>query len=402
MGIEYRVPTEEEWPALAHADGRGFGFTYSDERRDETRPIIDLSRFRIARDSGEIIGIVGSFAFDVTVPGGATVPMGGVTWVSVAATHRRRGVVTRLMADVHADIDSRGEPLANLGASEATIYERFGYGIATHQRTSRIDVRNAHVRDDVRPEPGSVRFMGDGEARQHLPPLWDRFRRVRAAEVTRSPELHEMIARIRSRADDGSSAAFHLRHDDGYASYRIKEEWSHGWANNELQLGEFVAVTPAAHLALWDTLVNIDLVATITSRVIPEDDPLPYLLTNYRSVRTMALTDGVWVNVRDPATVFAARTYGTDDRFVVEVADGNAPPRRFAIEGAPDGASCRPVRTKPDLIMTAATLGGLLYGGVKPSRLAAGRKITPRNVDVLRRADLFFPTAPLPYCVTPY
>jgi predicted acetyltransferase len=258
------------------------------------------------------------------------------------------------------------------------------------------------VRDDVRPEPGSVRFMDDDEARVHVPPLWDRFRRRRAGEVTRSPEVHEMIAKVRARPDGGASAAFHLRHDDGYASYRVKEDWSQGWANNELQLVELVAVTPAAQVALWDTLVNIDLVATITTRVIPEDDPLPYLLTNYRAVRTMSLTDGVWVNVREPKTALGARTYGVQDQLVVELADAGAAPRRFSVEGGPDGATCRTVRTKPDLTMSSATLGGLLYGGVRPSRLAAGRKLGARNDDVLRRADLFFPTSPLPYCVTPY
>jgi predicted acetyltransferase len=244
--------------------------------------------------------------------------------------------------------------------------------------------------------------MDDDEARLHIPALWYRFRRLRAGEVTRSPELHELIARIRSRADGEASATFHLRHDDGFASYRIKDEWSEGWANHELQLTEFVAETPAAHVALWHTLLNMDLVATINTRVIPEDDPLPYLLTNYRAVRTTALTDGVWVNVRDPRTVLAARTYATDDRFVVELADADQPTRRWSIEGAPDGATCRPVRTRPDLTMSTATLGALLYGGVRPSRLAAGRKLDARDTDVLRRADLFFPTAPLPYCQTPY
>ena len=401
MVIEYRVPTEEDWPALAHADGRAFGFTYTDEGRDDARTIIDLSRFRIACDAGQIVGVVGSFAFDVTVPGGATVPMGGVTWVSAAATHRRRGFVRRLMHDVHADIDARGEPLANLGASEGTIYERFGYGIASQQRTARIEVRGAELREDARPEPGTVRFMDDDEARRHIPPLWDRFRRLRAGEVTRSPELHELLARMRARPDGGASSTFHLRHDDGFASYRIKSEWSNGWANHELQLSDLVAVTPAAHAALWDTLLNMDLVAAITTRVLPEDDPLPYLLTNYRAVRTVALTDGVWVNVREPRTVLAARTYATDDRLVIELTDraGNS---RIAVEGAPDGASSRAVRTRPDLTMTSATLGALLYGGARPSRLAAGRKLDARNDDVLRRADLFFPTAPLPYCQTAY
>ena len=67
----------------------------------------------------------------MTLPGGAAVPTGGVTWVSVAVTHRRQGLLGRLLEATHEDIDGRGEPLAALTASEGGIYERFGYGIAS-------------------------------------------------------------------------------------------------------------------------------------------------------------------------------------------------------------------------------------------------------------------------------
>jgi predicted acetyltransferase len=111
--------------------------------------------------------------------------------------------------------------------------------------------------------------------------------------------------------------------------------------------------------------------------------------------------DGLWVNVRKPAACLEARRYATADRLVLEISDGCSP-GRYALDAGPQGASCRPVRTNADLTMTNATLGALLYGGVRPSRLAAARKLEARTADVLRRADLFFPMAPLPYCQTAY
>ena len=47
----------------------------------------------------------------------------------------------------------------------------------------------------------------------------------------------------------------------------------------------------------------------ITSRQVPIDDPLPYLLTNPRALETTTLNDGVWANVRDVKACFAERTY---------------------------------------------------------------------------------------------
>ena len=57
--------------------------------------------------------------------------MGFVDDVTVLPTHRRRGVMSRMMRAQLDQMRERGEPLAALSASESLIYERFGYGIAT-------------------------------------------------------------------------------------------------------------------------------------------------------------------------------------------------------------------------------------------------------------------------------
>lgn len=88
MGIEYRIPTDADWPAVVRADGRAFGEVPTDEQIAERRSTVDLDRFRIAVDGTQIVGVAGSFAFDVTLPGGATAPAAGLTWVGVNATQR--------------------------------------------------------------------------------------------------------------------------------------------------------------------------------------------------------------------------------------------------------------------------------------------------------------------------
>lgn len=389
MGIEIRVPDEADVDALYHADGRAFGFHYTPERIIEHQMILDLSRYRIALDGNEIVGVIGSYALDVTLPGGATVPMGAVTWVGVAATHRRQGLLRRLMAACHDDIDARGEPLALLFASEGGIYERFGYGVTTRLWNVEIDKRVAELRPDLVPAPGTVRFVRGDDASAHVAALWERYRRTRPCETSRPDNWLTFYELIRGQERRGATPAWFLAHDDGYAIYRVRENWDEG---HVLDLGELVAVTPEAQLALWQVLLNIDLVGKITTRQLPVDDPLPYWLTNPRAVRTTGLDDGVWANVRDVEITFGARTYGSDDRLVVEV-DGS----RYGIEGSPDGAAVRRVRSRPDLVATPDAMGALVFGGISPTLLARGRRLTARDEAVLRRAEHFFasPVAPL-------
>lgn len=400
MSIEIRRPDENEWSAICYSDGRAFGLSYTPEGVAQRRPLHDLSRWRIAVDTatGDIVSEASSYSFDVTLPGGSTVPMGGVTWVATAATHRRIGLMRRVIGAVHDDIDARGETLSTLSASEGGIYEHVGYGIATRARMTTIDRRSTAIRSEFRAAPGSVRFLREDEdVFDVIAPIWERYRRTRVGEVSRSTPWHDFAIDQLGRGEGSSTVAYYLVHAEGYAIYRIKSQWNDGQPAHIMNLEEIAAVTADAHAALWQTLLEVDLVGEIRSRVLAIDDPLPYLLDNQRALRTTDLNDGIWVNIRDVATAFGARNYRTTDRIVVE-ADG----MRWAIDGGPDGGSCKAVRTRPDLITSHSGLSSLLYGGVLPSALVSGRRMTARTAEAAARADLFFTTSLAPHCLTHY
>jgi predicted acetyltransferase len=298
---------------------------------------------------------------------------------------------------VHDDIDRRGEPVASLFASEGAIYERIGYGMSTQVRVTSIDARAARVRSEFAQPAGSVSFLDEEDAAPVLAEIWERFRRQRAGETARTVADQQFLIDRRSTPDGSQAPAIYLAHADGYAAYRVEQRWNDGHPAHRLNLLEMATATPDAHAALWQTLLSIDLIGTITAQCLPLDDPLPYLLENPRMLRTTGLNDGVWVNVRDIPMAFSARAYRTAQRIVVE-SNG----RRWAIEGGPDGGSCSPVRTKPDLVTNHAGLSSLLYGGVLPSSLIGARRMTARSADAVARADVFFTTSLRPHCQDRY
>lgn len=375
------MPDEADWLQLVRSDGRSFGAAYSEDDIQRQRSVTDLNRFRVAVEDGRVVGGAGSYEFDMTLPGGSAVPTGGVTWVSVEVTHRRQGLLRRLMDAIHDDIDRREEPLAALTASEGGIYERFGYGIATRTRVALIDRSNAHLRPEVVPPVGTTRVVDPVAELQSIMAIWDRFRTQRAGEVSRSEAFWR-----RFLADAGDYAV-HVLHADGYACWKTDMAWNDGHPAGTLAIHAMAPVTPEAHVALWHTVLSSDLVGTVRSNKLAVDDPLPYLLTNQRVVRTTNLNDGVWCNVRDVAGCFGARTYGTDDDVVVEVDDGC-----WRIGG---GGTTK-VSTKPDLTLDRAALGALLLGGVAPTTLVNGRRGEARSSEALRRADALFVVNPMP------
>ena len=193
--------------------------------------------------------------------------------------------------------------------------------------------------------------------------MWDRYRSTRAGEIDRNERWHEAAFARQPKT-------VHALHADGYASWTFDSKWNDGHPAAELFVTTMAPVTAEAHAALWQTVLASDLVGPVKTYAMPLDDPLPFLLTDQRLVRTTELNDNVWCSVRDVAACFGARTYGTDDDVVVEV-DG----ARWRIGAA--GVSR--VRSRPDLVTDAAGLGALLLGGVAPTTLVAGRRAESRQ-----------------------
>lgn len=392
--IEIRVPTEDDRVAIDRIHSIVFAWTQRPEELERRPAVLDLDRFRIAVDGSigtggdAVIGVAGSYAFDMTLPGGATVPIGGITGVGVLPTHRRRGILRRLVDAVHDDVTGRGEPIMALYASEGAIYERFGYGVAGRARKVEIDRRRAAWRpwvDEMTEADGPVVLLVGDDPVPEMAPRWDAYRTTRPGELSRSEAWWRYVLAAQG---EGLLRAVHA---EGYAVWKVTPHWNDGHPAHVLHIEELVAATPAAHRALWRTVLGVDLVGTVVSWDVTLDDPLPHLLADARVVRTRELNDGLWVRVDDVAAAFGSRAYGADDALVVE-SDGV----RWEI----GPAGCRRVRRRPDLVGDRSALSALLLGGVRPSELIAGGRFEARAVDVAGRADALFTATPLPHCQT--
>ena len=187
MGTDLRVLRRDDWDEWYDNLLRAFGgIPEPAEEREVFRELTEIDRSIGVWDDGRCVGTAGAFSFRLTVPGGASVPAAGVTMVSVAVTHRRRGVLTSMMRRQLDDVRSWGEPLAVLTASEPVIYGRFGYGVGTYQLNADIDT--ARVRLSVPPGTDDVRLRYAAPA-----DVLDACEAVYARLVSRRPG---MIARI--------------------------------------------------------------------------------------------------------------------------------------------------------------------------------------------------------------
>ncbi len=388
--ITLRRATADDFPAIVEADGRAFGKHYTAEDREDIRPLFDPDRHLVAEDQGEIVGITGSYPFDVTLPGGAALRAAGVSWVSVAVTHRRRGILRALMAEQHRGFVADGLVVSLLTASEGGIYGRFGYGIATEHREVEITRRRAVFRSDV-PDPGGVRQVGTAELRRIAPEIHRRWVAQTPGALSRTDRWWDVHLADREWKRGGASALFHLVHPDGYVSYRIDR------ATRACRITEMVTASDDAYIALWRTLLALDLVETVFARSLAAAEPLQFLLADPRQLRSVNQWDGVWARVLDVPEALSARRYATEIDVVLDVRDpfldrGG----RFRLRGGPDGAECVPAEyvsadsSAPVVGIEMAALGSLLFGGAHAGSLARARLLHADDPAVLHRVATAF------------
>ncbi len=125
--------TADRFEEFHRAAERGFQEETPPEFLEAELAATEPERFFGFTVGGRWVSTFGSVRRMLTVPGGAAVPMSGVTAVTVHSAYRRRGLLRRSMAHEFELARSRGEIVAALFAAESGIYGRFGYGNAASE-----------------------------------------------------------------------------------------------------------------------------------------------------------------------------------------------------------------------------------------------------------------------------
>jgi predicted acetyltransferase len=381
VDIVIRRAGADEYPVIAELDGASFGFHYSEQELVDARLDLDLDRLVVAVDDTKIVGVSAELPMQMTVPGGEIATM-GLTWVSVEVTHRRRGVLRAMVEQQLREHAAEGLAATVLTASEGGIYGRYGFGVSSHVRRTVVDRVRSRLATPV--DSSAVRRLTTDEARELLPALHERWRRQVPGALTRSADRWQLALLDREYQRHGMSGLFHLIHPDGYVTYRIKSEWRDGDAKHLCWLVDYVPITEPAHAALWQTLLSMDLVGSIESYRVPLDDPLPFLLTDYRRVETTHIGDGTWVRPLDPTLLLAARTYAVEVDTVVQVIDPVLGDGRYRLRGGPDGATCERTDGSADVSLGVGSLGAVSVGGTRLMQVARAGQASGDPVAVTR------------------
>lgn len=388
----------EKW---VQADNRGFHGDWLKE--DEATGFMDAMAYRrttavhddSAVDPGAPVATVNSWPTPLTVPGGE-VNAWAISSVTVAPTHRRRGIARNLLEAELRTAHALGVPLAMLTVSEATIYERFGFAPAMVVADLEIDVRKAQWRGPT--ASGRVQFVDRAQLRTEIDPLLEKARTATVGELESWPRMWDRLFGLTSGEADNGRKIRAVRYDDaagepqGFALYTLKEHES-DYSKHTATLSYLLALTPDAYAGLWQHVLELDLTSTVKATIRPAGEPLIWQVSDQRAI-TARHHDHLWLRILDVKAALEARTFATPLDLTIAVTDdlGFAAGTYRLQDGVVE-----PVETPPNLTLTVNALSAIYLGGIKAATLRDAGHITEHTPGAAASIDLAFSSSTTPW-----
>jgi predicted acetyltransferase len=402
MDPQIRTISEDELPAFVRATEAAFSSVASPEDIEHERRLAEPDRCFAAFEGPEIVGTAGAFTMPMTVPGGE-IEVGFVTAVGVLPTHRRRGINTKLMRRQLDDAHERGELVEVLYASEGGIYGRYGYGLGTLGLT--LDVESANTAFVRGHEPaGRNRLVERDAAVKEILAVHEATRRLRPGMV--ALDERRLGYALHDHEHDRKEPSTFVLHEgddgvDGYAVYKVKQQWPQGVPRSALTVRDLQAATPGAYADLWRYVFDVDLTERVRAWNRPVDEPLLHLVREPRLLRAR-IGDNLWIRVLDVAGALGARRYASDGRVVLEVSDAFCPwnEGRHMLEVSGGAALSGHTDEPADVVCSVNDIGAVYLGGTSFRELRRAGRAEELTAGALARADAMFGWDPAPW--SPY
>nr|WP_171046660.1 GNAT family N-acetyltransferase [Pseudarthrobacter sp. NamE5] len=327
-----------------------------------------------------------------------------VTSVTVRTSHRRRGLLRRMMCEDLQLAKEDGVAVAALTASEGTIYGRFGYGVASFERVVKVDTTS---RFSLRHEAAGTVEVADPKALLELAPaVFGRVHRLTPGSLGRQEWYRQLASGSLGRdgkEDPSVKVALHYGPGgdvDGYVSYKFL-----GWDTEPytVEVVDLLAGSNDAYLELWQYLGAIDLVERVSWSEAPLDDPLPWALDDPRCIDSSDSRDMLWLRILDVPQALTARHYPADGRLALEVLDPlglAAGTYALSAQGGKAAVERLPEAAEADLTMDVSALSSIYIGGVCPVTLAAAGKICEHSAGSALKARQMFAVERPTHCLT--
>ena len=401
MSIEIRPATAKEMAQLGILGGYVYGGSFGDGPDNIVATANRAEWTLCAFADGQLASSFTNIPFTMRA-NGRPMPLAGVSTIGTQPEHRRQGLARRIHTQAFADMRQAGQPVAALWASQAAIYQRYGYAMTTVRRRYAVDTVDIQFHDG-NGGSGRVERIDTASAYDTIKAIYIEFVAERMCYLHRAKTMWLQNA-LEPVASDGPVWVAVCTDDDGkaqgYVVYTLRSgRVEHPSRSQELAIRDLAWLTPDAYRSLWRFIACHDLVGRVRWNDAPADDPAGELFLEPRLLNAED-GEGAWFRVVDVATALARRGYDVEDELTLRVADDALTPWNdgvWQLQTGADGAHVRHANAIADIELSAKALASLFTGFRSASQLANWGLLSGDR-QAIHRADAVFRTRHAPHC----
>ncbi len=362
-------------------------------------------------DPATYAGIYGVRPMQLSVPDGAghgrAVPVAGLTWVGVHPDHRRRGLLKAMLSHHFEQTRREGGHLSALHASEADIYGRHGYGLASLELEVQLGrgatLTAPHLEDEVASITTRLRTVDDAGMAERRRQIDLELIGTNVGTVVGASAFYDELSLVdpeEVRDSEPPRLLFAMREgrDVGYVLFKRRHKWPNSRPAAEVSVSSLCG-GPAARLALLRRVTDLDLSGTVTVNGIAGSDPLLSWVQGPRGLSDVKPFDSLWLRLVDLPAAVAARGYEGDCDIVADVADDQAPwnAGRWRIRVKEGLGEATPTDDAAQVALPVAALGAAYLGGTNFAELHRAGVIVEHDPGAVRELSRAFRTDVGPY-----
>ena len=401
MAIEIRPATEAEMGQLGLLTGYVYAGAFGDGEDNlpatTNRPEWTLCAF----DGPSMVASYGTIPFTMRA-NGPSMALAGVTVVGTLPEYRRQGIVRRIIEQSFRQMREHGQSVAALWASQAGIYQRYGYSLGSALRRYQIDTVDAALLTPADADL-QVRRHTPAEAFDTIRDVYRGFIADRTLYLHRAKPLWQAgvlqtgndtgplhIAICRNKADEAL----------GYVVYTLRSnKVNHVARSQEIEIRDLVWHNIDAYRSLWAFLASHDLVGRISWASAPADDPAEEMFAEPRMLHAQD-NEGVFFRVVDVEQALAARGYDSNEDLVLKIpADRETPWNEGSYRLTVSDGSTQVTRTEQtaDVELSIKSLSSA-FVGFRRVRQLANWGLASGTDQAIARLDRLLATRHTPHC----
>ncbi|MFT4184010.1 MAG: GNAT family N-acetyltransferase [Rhizobium sp.] len=341
-------------------------------------------------------GAVNGYDSSIALPGGRRVRHLSVTHVGVSPEATRRGIARRLIVEQLRRARAEGYAVAGLRASDARIYGRYGYGVASWSVRHELDLTRGGLavstpREGLRIVDALESFalfrqIADADPTPRAAALsrWDGWWSMQEYRTLQGTTPHHAVV-FGPEGNERGYLRFHVDPSDNWFTT----------LRRTVVVDDLVAHDDEAWRALIGHLFTHDILHRVVFPSRPVDDPLPLLLNNPRALEISGQRDESWIRPLDLEALLSARRYGGTRQVTIAVEDDIFHDNGGIWSVGPRGAERS--SGSPEAHIAIAELTMLIFGAQSASLLAASGRIKTISADAAEELDRVFATSRRPY-----